>query len=203
MQLVLDLAGVLIGNLTPVFWEAVAARSNIQAGDIKKRFKRELRENLWTGRVGAQDFWTWLDDSYAGLERTELQSALQEALRPLPAWNRLKDWQRSADIHLLSNHCSEWVEPMLEEVKPFIKSVTISSEAGCCKPDLAIFRRAETFMPKRAQVVYVDDQEKNLIVGRILGWDTLLADVNHDWMNKIDQRFGQGIMDEFHHRRTT
>lgn len=58
-------------------------------------------------------------------------------------------------------------------------------------------------MPKNTRIVYVDDQEKNLIVARSLGWDTLLADTNHDWMNTIDPRFGQGIMDEFHHRRTT
>lgn len=188
-QLVLDAAGVLIGNLTPLFWEAVAVRSKIDVRGIKHRFKLEMRQELWTGQAREEDFWVWMENSFPGSDRNELLPVLQRAIQPLPAWYRLEDWSQVTDLHLLSNHCWEWLAPMLEPMEPFIRSVTISSRTGYCKPDPAIFRIVETYFPSGAQVIYVDDQNKNLEAARSMGWETILADSGQHWLNSIEELY--------------
>lgn len=55
---------------------------------------------------------------------------------------------------------------------------------GYCKPDPAIYNIVqENIYDKR--IIYVDDQEKNLIPARYLGWTTMIADEEGKWTDEI------------------
>ncbi|WP_208918602.1 hypothetical protein [Paenibacillus uliginis] len=55
-QLVLDIAGVIVTNLSPSYWEEIAQIADISYNTIKELFKQEARDALWTGRMSEQQF---------------------------------------------------------------------------------------------------------------------------------------------------
>ncbi|KOR89743.1 hypothetical protein [Paenibacillus solani] len=52
IQLVLDVAGVLITNFSPGFWHETASASGITYRELKRLFAAEIRKPLWTGEHG-------------------------------------------------------------------------------------------------------------------------------------------------------
>ncbi|MBB6732386.1 HAD-IA family hydrolase [Cohnella zeiphila] len=191
-QLVLDAAGVLIGNFPSAFWEQLAVRAGCSGHDLKKRFRSEIRRELWTGRMKESEFWSWLRACYPGVEPAWARDLLMRSLKPLPALDRLSAWSRSADVHLLSNHCREWLTPSLGSVEPILKSITISNQAGCCKPEPDIYRIVDFHCGKHRQILFVDDQAKNLEPAIRLGWRTLLADDRGLWMEEVKRFLAEG-----------
>ncbi|MEH7399289.1 HAD family hydrolase, partial [Priestia megaterium] len=105
-------------------------------------------------------------------------------IEPLPALKKIPIWSQHANIHLLSNHRIEWIQHILTEISPYIKSVTISGEAGCCKPESDIYLKVGQYLNKK-QTLFVDDQEKNLKEANNLGWNTILADKQGFWVEKV------------------
>ncbi|MBP3964677.1 HAD-IA family hydrolase [Paenibacillus lignilyticus] len=192
-QLVLDVGGVLLSNFTPEFWEEVAGRANVSFDTLRTAFKRDLREDLWTGRVDEQTFWRWLEEQDLGLDTQLAQVGMSNHLKPLPAFYRIPAWSSYADIHLLSNHRHEWIAPLLEPIRSHLASVTISSEAGCCKPDLSIYRLVSSQIKQAAGILFVDDAERNLKAARELEWETLLADRDGVWVEQVEERLRDAV----------
>ncbi|CAN7318672.1 HAD-IA family hydrolase [Paenibacillus sp. LjRoot153] len=114
------------------------------------------------------------------------RSWILQQLKPLAAMKHLEAWGQHADIHLLSNHRIEWLALLLEPILPFLKNTTISSEVGYCKPNREVYELVQTHFPKeQAVVLFVDDQEKNLVPARAMGWHTLLADAEEAWIAQV------------------
>jgi len=192
-QLVLDIAGVLVGNFFPVFWEELAPFAGGDGLKLRERFRREIRRELWTGQLPEQKFWEWLKVHCSGIDPAWARQRLEAAMRPLPAVGRLERWSRSAELHLLSNHCREWLAPVLGTIEPFVRSVTISNQVGCCKPEPAIYRLTEAHFGGGRNVLFVDDQEKNLEPAARLGRRTLLADEGGEWMEEAERFLAECI----------
>ncbi|WP_165452854.1 hypothetical protein [Paenibacillus thalictri] len=55
---------------------------------------------------------------------------------------------------------------------------------GYCKPGPSIYNIVQAKINK-GPTIYVDDQEKNFIPARELGWTTEIADVEGKWTEKI------------------
>jgi len=186
-QLVLDLAGVLVSNISPALWLKFAEGTNLSFQDIKEQFD-EVRKELWTGRIREEEFWEWLSIRIRQINKHQARALLIQSLEPLPGLYRLATWSQIADIHIVSNHCKEWLTPTLERVEPYAKSITISNQVGLSKPDIRIFQHVEKqFAHSNQTIIYVDDQEKNLKRAMELGWSTLLADQEHRWIEQVDQ----------------
>ena len=186
-QLVLDLAGVLISNFPSSFWLEISENSNITLQEIREQFD-EVRKDLWTGKIKEEHFWEWLRKKNNLLNKEKYRKLLIESLVPLPAVNCLAEWSHIADIHILSNHCLEWVEPILMRIKPFTKSITISNQVGLRKPDIQIYKHVENqfdYSGPNRNILYIDDQAKNLLPATRLGWGTLLADKEHRWIEEV------------------
>jgi FMN phosphatase YigB (HAD superfamily) len=186
-QLVLDVAGVIVTNLSSSFWEGIARISQTSFATISERFKQEVREALWTGRMSETEFWAWLCRLCPRIEPEEASLMLLSQLTHLPTIHSLEGWSRTADIHLLSNHRHEWLQELLQPIRSYIHSVTISSQVGCCKPDPSIYRVVQSLL-KSDHVIYVDDQERNLAPAREMGWTTILADENGLWTVEVNKR---------------
>jgi len=56
-----------------------------------------------------------------------------------------------------------------------------------CKPNPEIYRVVAARLPKGAPVLFIDDQEKNLVPARELGWQTMLADEEGTWLDRLEE----------------
>jgi len=186
-QLVLDVAGVIVTNLSPTYWVEMAVSAGVAYEFLHNQFKHEIRELLWTGKISEEEFWEWLNKQCPSIENHEAQSILYKHLRPLPAFDYIPDWSEVADIHLLSNHRQEWLEPLLEPIRPYLKSITISSSVGLCKPRPEIYTIVNAKLDPMLQVMYIDDQDKNMKAARELSWNTLTADREGEWIKSVKQ----------------
>ncbi|WP_438350706.1 HAD-IA family hydrolase [Paenibacillus sp. FA6] len=184
-QLILDVAGVIITNLSPTFWHEIAELTSVPYETLRSQFKQEMRENLWTGKISEKEFWNWLNKQCPATEIHTAQSIMLKHLSYLPAINYIPTWSKVADIHLLSNHRKEWLEPLLVPIKKYVKSITISSSVGVCKPNPQIYEMVQTKLEVTQQVLFVDDQDKNFKPAQDLFWSTLLADKNGTWIEKV------------------
>lgn len=184
-QLVLDIAGVLLSNMSLRCWNEMIQETNLSAEQLKKHFGG-IKRDLWTGKMKEEDFWESLGNVYPELPISRARDILFDSIVPLPAAQHLERWSESADIHLLSNHCREWIQPNLGSLSPYAQSVTISNQVGLCKPEIEIYQLVETRLAHGAEVLFIDDQEKNLYSANQLGWKTLLADEEGKWTREVE-----------------
>jgi haloacid dehalogenase superfamily, subfamily IA, variant 1 with third motif having Dx(3-4)D or Dx(3-4)E len=184
-QLVLDIAGVLVDNLSVAFWNELASKSGTSLPILKAQLN-DIRKDLWTGRMKELQFWEWLSDLYPTMNRYDGYELLNRTMNMLPAVQHLERWSGIADIHLLSNHCQEWLAPLLDQVAKHTTSITVSNQVGFCKPQPEIYAIVEKHMPHKDRIIYVDDQEKNFAPAQSLGWITLLADEQHRWIGLLE-----------------
>jgi putative hydrolase of the HAD superfamily len=183
-DLVLDIGGVIATNFSPFFWNDLSTVFEVSKDKLAK-FKKEIRDELWTGMIEEKEFWVRLKKDFPTIEIEYAKSKLQSSIKPLPAIEELSVWSEYANIHLLSNHRLEWVKHIITPIQKYIKSITISGEVGCCKPQVDIYLRVKTFLNSEKNVLFVDDQEKNLREANKLGWHTLLADEKGEWTKKV------------------
>ncbi|MFC4810905.1 HAD family hydrolase [Paenibacillus sp. GCM10023250] len=184
-QLVLDAGGVIVTNL-PGFWTMLADAARVQYSDIRAAYKAELGDGLWTGAVAEADFWRWVEDRCPGVTERDARELLRRNLRPLPAFDRVAAWSRLADVHLLSNHRTEWLAPVVARLRPYLGHVVISSETGASKPADAMFAALRDRLMPAAPVLYVDDHPDNLAAADRFGWTGLLADEDGRWIGEAD-----------------
>ena len=133
--------------------------TNLSPEQLKIHFGGVKRQ-LWTGKMKEEEFWTSLQEAYPELSIKRARDILFDSIVPLPAAQYLERWSEGADIHLLSNHCKEWIQPNLDRLSQHAKSVTISNQVGLCKPEIEIYQLVETQLALGAEVLFIDDQEK-------------------------------------------
>lgn len=184
-QLILDVAGVIVTNLSPSYWEEISKIAGVTYESLKTQFKNDIREAFWTGKISEEAFWQWLKTQCASVETQYAQKLLSSHLTRLPAMDHLSNWSQLADIHLLSNHRNEWLDPLLNPIKPYIKSITISSVVGFCKADPKIYEIVNSKIDTKQAAIFVDDQEKNMKPAKDLGWNTLIADKEGQWIEYL------------------
>lgn len=184
-QLVLDAGGVIIPNLGSTFWSELAIVPGIPKDRLILSFRQNIREPLWTGKIDQEEFWLWLERNCPQVELHFAKELFLKHLQPLSTIEHLGEWSKLADIHLLSNHCEEWHAPIIEPYNQFLKSITISSSVGYCKPDPQIYEYVHSRLDRDQSILFVDDQERNFKPAHDLGWDTLLADPEGKWIEAV------------------
>ncbi|MFB5674515.1 HAD family hydrolase [Paenibacillus terreus] len=184
-HLVLDIAGVIATNLSPVYWQELAEYASCSAQELKEKFNQEIRQSFWSGEISVADYELWLVLEYPALERHDLPHLIHKHLKLLPAAEMLPQWSDIADIHLLSNHRTEWVTELIRPLKPYVTSVHISDKTGFCKPDMRAFGQLHRQLGDGGKRIYVDDQEKNLVPAKELGWAAVLADPEGQWTESV------------------
>jgi len=186
-QLVLDAAGVIMTNIPASYWKSLADQAGVTVDELVSYFQTELKVPLWTGKISEPEFWERIKKRYPSVDLAQTRAELLAGLRLLPTAERLSEWSRRFDLHLLSNHRTEWLLDVLRPVLNCFVTVTVSNEAGMCKPFPEIFALVQSKLPPGAPIVYVDDQEKNLKPAREIGWKTILADEEGTWVGKVEE----------------
>jgi putative hydrolase of the HAD superfamily len=186
-DLVLDIAGVIATNFSPLFWEDLSSKFEVPYDDLI-RFRKENREELWTGKIEEQEFWIRFAKRFPTIDVEYATNKLLSLIKPLPANEKIPMWSKYANIHLLSNHRIEWVKHIISPIQDYITTMTISGDVGFCKPQVDIYLKVNSHFNDKENVIFVDDQEKNLIEARNLGWNTLLADDKGEWIKKVSHQ---------------
>lgn len=83
-ELILDIGGVLATNFSPFFWQNLSSKSTALYGELVK-YKENIREELWTGRITEIQFWTWLREQFPSIEIKNAKLSLHANIKPLPA----------------------------------------------------------------------------------------------------------------------
>ena len=176
-QLILDAGGVIVTNLTPGFWETIAAAASKTYEEIRAAYAADIRDGLWTGTLAEAEFWRWLSAQCPGSAEQEARTLLQRNIRLLPAF-----------------HSHTGMEPACGRAYP--EAVTARNGwrriwKGCGRIwGMSSFRarQGQASLPgiytrpctrswiRRRPSLYVDDQRKNLTAAEGLGWQGLLAD---------------------------
>ncbi|MFD3450102.1 hypothetical protein ACFDTO_36610 [Microbacteriaceae bacterium 4G12] len=66
-QLVLDIAGVLATNFSPLFWQELSTKSEIPYEEVIV-FKKAIRKELWTGKITEEEFWNRLCEEFPSIQ---------------------------------------------------------------------------------------------------------------------------------------
>ncbi|MFC7393820.1 hypothetical protein [Scopulibacillus cellulosilyticus] len=183
-ELILDIAGVLTANFSPVFWQQLSSNHNVPYETLIT-FKKDIREKLWTGKIKETEFWIRLGEQFPSIDIKDAQLMMRTCIKPLPAIKKVPFWSQFANIHLLSNHRAEWIGPIINPIRNYVTSIAISSQTGCCKPQAEIYVTVNSSLKNKENVLFIDDQEKNFKEARQLGWYTLLADKESNWIKKV------------------
>lgn len=192
IQLVLDIGGVLATNLSPMLWRKLSAAGNADTEKLYTEYKQQLSSRLWTGQLTEPQFWQWLSERLPGVAEEEAKRCLRESFRLLPAADQLANWSKRADLHILSNHRSEWTNSLMAPVIGCFATTTISSDVGLRKPDPRIFDHVNRQLPHDAPVLFVDDHPANLEQAALHGWRTLHADEEGRWIKQIAALLDEG-----------
>jgi HAD superfamily hydrolase (TIGR01509 family) len=189
--LLLDVNNVLFADPIPPILERVAGAAGMRVDNLTRFYADTLRVPLWSGTISEPSFWRLLL-CHAGLpvDPSAWRARLRAAMTPLPAAGRLAEWAAAATIWLLSNQRSEWLCPSLARLglTGFVDRAFVSDLLGGLKPDSAIFTRVRDAWPgEPASVLFVDDQQANLDVGRELGFQTVHAGRAARWIPIVDR----------------
>lgn len=195
-QLILDVAGVLVTNMSPRYWKEIAELDHARNKDLKTIFKQNLRELFWSGVLPEEAFWDWLRKECPNIDIPKAQSMLSKHLQIMPAFERIPEWSQQADVHLISNHREEWLAPLLKPLAPYLHSVTVSSNVGFCKPQAEIYELVHSKLDRNSPVTFVDDQQKNLKPAQDLRWSTVLADREGQWIERVELILGNVNMED-------
>lgn len=173
--------------------DLLAASSDVPRWRIEHRFRTSLYGPFWRGDVLAESLWTGLVAlAEASVAPDRLADAFHAGLRPGPAVRQLASWSRRARLVLLSNHRASWLLPVLdaEGVTDLFESVVISDTVKIAKPDREIFVVAAAHRASEDEVMYVDDDPRNIAVGASFGWRTVLAEESNLWQSEVEDWLG-------------
>ncbi|MCX6004140.1 MAG: HAD-IA family hydrolase [Chloroflexi bacterium] len=130
------------------------------------------------GKMSASDFWRSvgiapvLEDEY--LDRHRLSRGLIEFLHDVKS--------RDIELWCLSNDVSQWSKKLrrIHRLGKYFRGVVISGDAGVRKPDRRIYELLLTKAKRKAdEIVFVDDNIRNLDAAAELGLVTVLFDPLH------------------------
>lgn len=185
--LVLDVGGVLASNLSPGLWEQLSYIGQCEQQRLYAAYKQEISGRLWVGEVTERQWWEWLSARGINVASELRASLIAQHLTPLPALNKLPQWAERCRIFIMSNHRTEWLQPLLAPYLPYIERLHISDQDRLSKPDPAWFQHVDQHISKPSSVRFVDDSERNLAAAAHIGWHATLADSAGNWTSEVDE----------------
>lgn len=184
--LVLDGQGVVFNDPLATFFEQLADATGQDRAAVLSRWRDDVRERAWRGAMSDQAMWRAL----VGGDHRDWGERLEAAYAPGPAAPRLRAWAEKAPVWLLTNHRTAWIEGRLERfgLRRWFSRVLVSDALGALKPETAVFAPLLAHVRDPATVLFVDDQEKNVLAAAALGISAILADTVGHWHFEIDRR---------------
>lgn len=89
-QIVLDIAGVLLSNMSLTCWKDMSEETNLSAESLKVHFAG-IKRKLWTGMMREEEFWQSLKEMYPELSISRAKDILYNSIVPYQPLNTLSD----------------------------------------------------------------------------------------------------------------
>ena len=184
--LVLDGQGVVFSDPFASFLGQLAHATGRPTETVERRW-RDLRHDLWTGRLSEPEFWQQLVGSDDG---GHWGAILEASYSAGPAAGQLPAWSSRVQIWLLSNHVTAWMERRLArlDLRRWFARILVSDALGFMKPDPRVFAQVLAAVSRPAAALFVDDQVHNVEAARNLGLTAILADPEGQWRHEIEAR---------------
>lgn len=190
--LLLDAGGVLLANNMTAVRKFTAVKAGVALTEVDD-FWESLRRPLWTGNRDEAELWVRWEERFGREIARQAPRLARESLRPLARARAAL--QLPARRRILSNHLSAWLLPALRshQFLDRVEDVAVSDATGVCKPDREAFAMAlERAEVTGAEVLFVDDQQRNLDAASRLGIRTLLADPVGAWVARVGKQLKSG-----------
>ncbi|MGQ4668811.1 hypothetical protein ACUIJN_23810 [Metabacillus halosaccharovorans] len=81
IDLVLDIAGVIASNFSPIYWEDLSSKFEVTYEELIK-FRKEVRDELWTGKITEQEFWERLIERFPTIDGSYAKKNYYLSLNP-------------------------------------------------------------------------------------------------------------------------
>ena len=182
--LVLDGQGVVFSAPFASFLDQLAQATGRPVEMVERRW-RELRADLWTGRLAETELWRRL---IAGDDGSHWGATLEASYAAGPAAGDLPAWSSRVPIWLLSNHVTAWMDRRLArlDLRRWFARILVSDALGFMKPDPRAFAPVLAAVSRPAAALFVDDQARNVEAARDLGLTAVLADPQGRWRREIE-----------------
>lgn len=186
--IIFDAGGVLLRNGLSAFFAALAPLTECSFDDIRTFYVNELREKSQRGECSIDEFWDKisafcnLDASHQDLDEAFINSLVRLGETPV-----IHRWKQHADLWLLSNHRTPWLQPALGPLWDLMDKRFISSETGYLKPEKAAYTQLQPYLEPYKHIRFIDDKKKNVqAMKRHLGIEGIVADADGMWNAQID-----------------
>lgn len=187
MVFLFDLGGVVLESGDPNT-SAANSRAFEQAfGVTPNRFQdltnvwREAWSEYKHGRISEDEFWRrYLTRAGArNIAAAGAAKLFRDLTKPMPGMAQLlTDFKgQGKTLALLTNTGREWLNSQRSQFQldDYFSPIIASCDLGIAKPEPAIYERALAALGAAARdVVFVDDQERNLVPAQALGMRTIL-----------------------------
>lgn len=151
-------------------------------------------DSLCKGKISVDDFWTTIENSVGHAipdDSRAIWNTYEDCMFPRPNIQKLLDNLRASKyiLGLLSDTVPPTAQSIRENGGYDIFDFTIlSCESGLRKPDQKIYELALSKLHNVApeNIVFIDDNPKNLIPASLLGMETILATDSARLINEIN-----------------
>lgn len=193
--LLLDAAGVLVFETDSRILSEMAREAGVDPLAAKAWMEEQAYTCFWGGEWSMRDLCAGFTDSLGGkeLDPDAWEQAWQASCRPTGALQWLEDWSRLAELWLLSDHRSAWLEASMGESLKLFEKTIISDQQGVTKKDPTYFELIAALARGRRSL-YVDDRKENLQAMKAAEprAGTVLADPAGKWGKAVTRFLAQG-----------
>ncbi len=188
--LVLDAHGIILNAYWPIFLHEVALHTGETHEEVNRRWHEQVRDDAWSGRIDDRELWQRLTLCGAGTH--DWHGILESGYVIGPAARYLSAWSKAVPLWLLSNHRTHWLLPRLKRfgLIGHFDRVLVSDKIGATKPDPSAFREALDRVAETNRILFVDDHKSNVAAAGRLGIQTIYAELDTPWENRVDVLLG-------------
>ena len=184
--LVLDGQGVVFKSPIRDFLLTFSREHHLDPSEVEKRWDDRVRDRAWTGAMDDHELWQELAGK--GVDGERASATHRASYEAGPAASRLREWSNVIPIWLLSNHRTHWLIPQLDVlgVRDCFQQLLVSDQTLLVKPDPAAFRQLLRGDLAPDEILFVDDQQRNIEAAAALGLRTVLAEPGQAWLGQVD-----------------
>jgi putative hydrolase of the HAD superfamily len=193
---IFDLGNVVINTLFMEAYKTWSKHSGVGIPELMDRFQEDEKVRQFDrNEITEHDFFDHLERMFGiniGFER--MLEGWNAIFGPIieQTYSVIVELKREMDVVALTNtncsHCSVWKKKYEERFSVF-DDIFISSEMGMRKPEKRIFEHVlSQYNVSSNEVVFFDDMEENILVGRELGIESVLVENPNNVENWMKHR---------------
>lgn len=189
--IIFDLGGVMATDPLPSTCKKLAKITGIEFNKVYE-IARQNQDPVQRGKIGVKRYWENIKrDLKSDFDINEIKNSSLKSLRPYSRMiNLVKKLRKKYKVGLLSNTEKENFEYWNKKYSfdKIFDDIVTSFEIGSRKPEKEIYKKSiEKLGVKPNEIVFVDNEIKNLNGATRLGIRTLLYDTYDNFLSRLNK----------------